>query len=132
MIELYDAITSSGKYPERNDHEECTPEVRTNLKSLLVKVNGLLEDLGLQARVSSGFRPSAVNAAIKTAARRSKHLKGQALDLEDWAREIAKAIMENLHLLERHGLYMEDPRFTKSWCHLQDIPPRSGKGVFIP
>lgn len=66
----------------------------------------------------------------------SRHLSGDAADLVDSQdQRLAKFCLDNLDLLERLGLYMEDPSRTKSpsaWVHLQRIPPASGNRVFMP
>lgn len=33
-------------------------------------------------------------------------------------------------MLEKHGLYREDPAATNEWCHLTIRPPHSGKRTF--
>jgi uncharacterized protein YcbK (DUF882 family) len=99
---------------------------------LVTKVNALLYELNIEAKVSSGFRPSGINGKIKNAAKFSNHLNGFALDLEDPEDELDHVFELNLHLLEKHGLYLESPQFTKGWAHLQSVPPKSGKRVFNP
>lgn len=133
MITLNDYITASGKYPERLKSSELTDEVKKNAQKLLDKVNALLKDLNLKdIKVSSGFRPSAVNANIKGAAKKSNHLSGNALDLLDPKNKLDELFMNNLKLLEKHGLYLEHPSKTNTWSHLQQVPPASGNRVFMP
>src|SRR4051812_4549014 len=84
MITLKDLLTSSDKYPSRETHKEATEEVKNNGKTLLKDVNALLEELGIAiVIVSSGFRPSDVNKNIPNAAKRSLHMIGRAIDIED-------------------------------------------------
>lgn len=133
MITLNDYITASGKYPERLKSPELTDEVKKNAQQLLDKVNALLKDLNLKdIKVSSGFRPSAVNANIKGAAKKSNHLIGNAIDLLDPKNKLDELFMNNLKLLEKHGLYLEHPSKTNTWSHLQQVPPASGNRVFMP
>lgn len=67
----------------------------------------------------------------------SNHKRARALDTYDRYRDYASWCMAKLDRLQAHGLFMEDPRYTFSvngnhWVHHQDIPPKSGKIVFIP
>jgi hypothetical protein len=61
-------------------------------------------------------------------------MTGQAIDiydpdgdLDDWLMTI-----EGLAALEALGLWIEHPSATKSWSHLQTIPPKSRRRVFYP
>ena len=131
-----DVITASGAYPERANSPELTEEVKDNIDELIEKVNALLADLGVKSvKLSSGFRPSAVNAKIANAAKKSNHSIGKALDImDDKNQSLAKKV--TIELLEKHDLYMEDPAYTKgkstNWVHLQTPKTKSGKRVFIP
>jgi hypothetical protein len=40
--------------------------------------------------------------------------------------------MENLDVLAEIGLWLEHPISTPRWCHVQTVPPKSGKRVFTP
>lgn len=131
MIKLEDAITSSGKYPERAKSPELTDEVKKNLTELLNKVNALLADLKItNVKVSSGFRTSAVNAAIPNAAKRSLHMQGKAIDLVDLNGAIDAAIINRPDLLKKHGLWLEHPDDTKNWTHL-DMGTRTDRPVRV-
>lgn len=131
MITLNDAITASGKYNDRLTNPECTDEVKTNLNELLIKVNSLLDELDLKdIRVSSGFRPSEVNAALANSAKKSHHVTGNAIDLLDNGGKLDELFSENIPMLEKHGLYLESPKSTIGWSHLQDIPTHSNP--FLP
>lgn len=126
------------KYPA-----ELTLIIRHNAEQLVAKVNALLamaEAEGIEPALSSrgdfiasGWRPTAVNDATANAAARSKHLTGEAVDLADGPRrKLASWCLRNLDALEDLGLWMEDPRWTPTWVHLQLVPPRSGNRVYIP
>lgn len=127
-------ITASGKYPERLKSLELTPELIDNANKLVDVINSFLFELGdiKEIVVSSGFRPSDVNNNTPGAAKKSNHTKCLAVDIADANGSIDKIMMDNLELLKKHGLYLEDPQFTKNWSHVQITAPKSGKRVFIP
>lgn len=132
MISLNDWITSSGSYPERAKSKELTQEVKDNAELLIAKVNTLLEDLGIKSvKISSGFRPSAANAAAG-GAKKSGHLGGFALDIQDDKDQtIGKLILKNHEMLKTHGLWMEDLGSTKgnsNWVHI-DWTKRSDRKI---
>ena len=134
MLTLKDLLTSSGKYPEREKHKEVTPEVTANATALLEKVNNLLKDLKIdKVSVSSGFRPSEVNAGIANAAKKSLHMTGQAVDLVDPDGKLDALIESRDDLKKKYGLWQEKKEFTKGWCHL-DVKNRGirDKNEFIP
>lgn len=120
MLTEQDILTSSGKYPDREASPECTVEVRVYAKQLCARVNALLTDIGWQgASVNSGFRTVAANRAAGGATR-SAHLTGEAVDLFDPRGKLQALITDEL--LEKHGLYREDPDRTPGWVHLQTRP----------
>lgn len=134
-ITRQDVITSSGKYPERQNSPELTDEVIKNIDVLVEKVNALLEHIGWKEKVviSSGFRPTSVNAQVKNAAKKSPHTMGMAVDIEQPKNDnrLAKVIMEFQErdgILTRLGLWMEDPQFTvgshTAWVHLDFLKRR--------
>jgi uncharacterized protein YcbK (DUF882 family) len=131
-----DVITASGSYPERLKSKELTQEVTDNIDKLIIPVNNLLAELGIKSvKISSGFRPSAINAAVANAAKKSAHQSGEAVDIiDDKGQSLAKKI--TLKLLEKYDLYMEDPAYTigknTNWVHLSTRKTRSGKRIFIP
>lgn len=136
MLTLKDAITSSGSYPDRESHPELTKEVISNLEALLPRINALLQELGIKSsRISSGFRPSQVNAATKGAAKKSNHMLGNAIDIiDDKSQSLANRL--NPEILAKYNLYMEDKSATigkaTNWVHLQSVPPKSKKRIFLP
>lgn len=133
-ITLKDYLTASGKYPERENHPEATAEVKAAAEKLLVKVNAFLDELAIEKRkVSSGFRPSAVNAATPGSAKKSLHMTGHAIDLEDPTGELDQKIDARDDLKKKYGLWQESPAHTKNWAHLDDKDrgPRP-KNTFIP
>lgn len=60
----------------------------------------------------------------------SKHKQGHAVDIYDPLNELDKYLDDRI--LTLYGLYREHPDSTSTWCHLQDIPPGSGKRTFFP
>ena len=142
VIDIQSYLTASGSYPDRAKNPEITPELLKNAENLLKKVNALLNDLGItKAHVTSGFRPSAVNASTKGAAKKSHHQKCLAIDIaDDKAQTLANKLMKDAEdnkansLLAKHGLYMEHPQHTlgknSGWIHLQSIAPGSKSLVF--
>lgn len=146
-ISQKDYLTASGSYPDRATHKELTDEYKANSLKLLEKVNQLLADLGLgdkTHKVSSGFRPSAVNAATAGAAKKSLHTTCLAIDIIDdkdqsLARRILKLEQESKDgFLVKYGLWLEHPDYTKgkysNWCHLDLSTTRTPRKVrvFIP
>jgi hypothetical protein len=139
-----DIVTSSGKYPERQKSPELTQEVLSNIKTLANKINALLEHIkwSEEVVVSSGFRPSAINASVKGAAAKSSHTLGMAVDIVQPKNnnKLAKAIEEAQkkdRILTKLGLWMEDPTVTvgqnTAWVHLdfKNRPDRPSR-VFKP
>lgn len=116
-----------------------TEEIKANAIETVARCNRLLEIGGFVAydTVSSGWRPEALNARVSGAGARSKHIYGQAIDVLDRSRELARYCVEHLEVLADIGLWMEHPDWTYSkfgnhWVHVQTVPPGSGKRIFIP
>lgn len=130
MISPYDVLTSSGRYPSRPLFS--SQEIRENATETARRVSALIADF-IKTCVSSGYRTPDANSAAG-GARQSNHMKGTAVDLfslphylaSEWERDPKNC------LLEKHDLYMEHPDYTKTWCHLQTTPTKSGRRVFIP
>lgn len=115
---------------------EWTEEIQANGKATIRAVNKLLtfaEADGIVCDgVASGWRPQSVNDATSNAAKMSKHIFALACDVKDPDRKLAQWCVKNLDKVAECGLYMEDPRWTGTWCHFQIEPPKSGKRIFIP
>lgn len=132
MIDLENYITASGKYKDRLKSDELTKEVKDNAVLLLNKVNQLLQELGIKTVVvSSGFRPSAVNAATPGSAKKSLHMIGKAVDIADATHELAHKILARPDLLKKYSLWMEDISATPTWCHLDDSTTRSDRELRV-
>lgn len=113
-----DILTSSGKYPLRK--EQATALVRMEARITAAKINLLLEELGYvhELKVSSGFRPALVNAAVG-GAKRSLHMEGKAVDfLGQELGQFIRKHAQGAELLRKHGLFMEALEYTSSWTHL--------------
>lgn len=101
-----------------------------NACNLLLRVHYLMGLLGIKEfSLSSGYRPGHFNKSAGGAAR-SGHLTCEAIDIKDVSGEIGQAIMDNLDLLEKCELYLEDLSYTEKWVHLQTRPTRNR--VFKP
>ncbi len=128
-ISLWDILTSSELSLDREKSDECTSEVRIAASDLAKRVSKLLDELGVSARVSSGFRTKAANTAAR-GSRASNHLTGKACDLEDPNGFLDVMITDAL--LARFDLYREHPLHTAGWVHLQTVRPHSGNRTFLP
>lgn len=137
-VTLQDWITSSNTYPERAKSKELTPEVLKNAEILIERVNSFLNELQWNEKVilSSGFRPSEVNAGVPNGAKRSAHMTGGAMDIRQLLNDnklglLIRKIQNNQGksgILGKHNLMMESLEHTKgkhtSWVHL-DVIQRS-------
>jgi len=112
---------------------ELTAELLINARTMVDRANGLLKLVGIaQGMVNSGWRPHSINTVTANASPRSRHLTCQAVDLRDTDGVLDVWCMRNLHALEVLGLWLEHPDATPGWCHVQTVPPRSGRRVFDP
>ena len=111
---------------------ELTEALRVNAGIVVARANLVLARAGLKRGVNSGWRPAAVNASIPNAAKESKHVLCHAIDIDDDDGALDAWCMANPRALEEIGLWLEHPAATPRWCHLQTVPPKSGKRVFHP
>jgi hypothetical protein len=118
--------------------DDLTQEIEECAKTTIDRANLLLTRFRQETgdtyarKVNSGWRPPAINASTPGAARKSKHMLGQAIDIDDDNGALDEWCLNNLDALEEVGLWLESPNATDGWCHLQIVPPRSGNRVFIP
>ena len=106
---------------------------RINTLLAVAASDGVFPAVEGDSEVSSGWRPLAVNDKTLNAAAKSNHLIGKACDVRDnKARDLARWCLRNLETLFGIGLWMENPMWTPTWCHLQTVPPHSGKRVYVP
>lgn len=106
-----------------------TPSMFVNLTTLLAALNAFRMVYSKPMKVTSGYRPSKYNLGHAPG---SAHLTCQACDFADSDGSLAGFCLSHLELLEKFGLYMEDPKYTEGWVHLQTRRPVSGNRVFIP
>lgn len=122
---------------------DLTAQRMANAVALLAAVNPLLEDLlagGIKLRTNpktgtlisgetfGGFRPQACPIGTPGSA----HKEGQGVDLFDPFGSIGAFLLARETVLHRHGLFMENPAATPTWCHVQTRKTRSGMRVFNP
>ena len=113
-------------------HEmELTEDIKTNAAIICEKANQLMAAFGEDRGLRSGWRPAAVNHAAG-GAMRSRHMTGQAIDVEDDDGRLDAFCEQNIGLLEQLELWLEDGAATPTWCHLQCVATRSGRRFFIP
>lgn len=115
-----------------------------NLLVLLDRANAFRTAYGKPLRVTSGYRSLEDHLRIYAAKgitdhakipMKSLHLSGQAVDLvpiEDPIEHLHEWVLSNIKLMEAIGFWMEDFGVTKTWTHLQTLPPSSGKRFFLP
>ena len=101
-----------------------------NLEDLCRKVNAL--GYGPAMWASSCLRSLADQIRINPKALGSSHLYGCAVDISDPDGKLAKWLLAHQDLLEKCGLWMEDPKYTKGWVHLQTYCTKSFMRIFVP
>lgn len=102
-----------------------------NLKALLIALNEFRAVYGKPMTVTSGYRPGDFNKAAGGAPN-SAHALCLACDFADKDGALDAWCLAHLDVLERCGLYLEDPGHTAGWCHLTVRAPHSGARVFKP
>lgn len=107
-------------------------EIQHNLEELHKKINIIRKLWGRPMVVTSGLRTLCDQQRINPKAIRSNHLIGRAVDISDPEKKLQQWVLDNESLFEACGLWMEDFRYTDSWCHFQTVQPKSGKRFFIP
>ena len=116
------------KYPDA-----WSEEIEGAAIELLSRVDAMLTEFGEERKITSGWRPPEVNSKTAGASLKSKHMTGHAVDLADPEGDLDDWCSENDgERLKAYNLWMEHPAATKGWCHLQSLPPKSGKRVFYP
>lgn len=120
-----------------------TPELEGNADGLIEKVNALRAEAAADGvafkrnPVTGTFISGERNGGIrprdsKVGSDKSTHKDGHGVDSADVDRRFASWCMAHPERLVAYGLHMEDPRWTPTWVHLQDVPPKSGKVIYIP
>ena len=132
-VNAVEIITCGGKYYNNIDYfsNYATQEMFDNLEMLLKMVNIFREEYGEPFVVNSGFRRPDVNVKIG-GAKQSKHTECLAVDIRDLDGNIDNWFLQHQQLLRQYNCAVENPRYTKGWCHFQCILPSSKKLIFKP
>lgn len=117
LVTADDILSSGGDHPDRI--QTATHDQRVNAAVLAARVNALLTEFGYKKRpgISDGLRPA--DAAY--GAPKSAHKEGKAVDFFDRTGVLKGKVTSAL--LKKHGLRMEHPDATPSWCHLDTRTP---------
>lgn len=115
-------------------------KVQDNLKELHKRINIVRLAYGKPMIVTSGLRTLKHHLDIYArkgiyppkVPMKSNHLSGRAVDFADANGELKKWVKANIKLMEEVGLWLEDFSATKTWCHFQINPPKSGNRFFLP
>lgn len=100
------------------------PEIAQNAQLLLNKIDLLFKDCPFYITLSSGYRSPEINAQFG-GSKQSTHMTGQGIDIKDPTGIIKKYVLNNWSKVLELGLFMEDPKHTKTWCHLQTRPTKN-------
>jgi len=119
---------------------ELPNDVQNNLNDLLVKINKVRVAYGKPMIVTSGLRTTKHHLEIYArkgiyppkVPMKSNHLSGRAVDFSDSDGKLKAWVKDNIKLMEEIGLWLEDFSATKTWCHFQINPPKSGNRFFLP
>lgn len=106
-----------------------TVQMLCNGDALLKLINALQELMNVQFEVSSGYRPGIYNRNAGGATN-SPHLSCEAIDIHDRDGMLKHKLQSNMQILEASGLYMESPKSTPTWLHLQTRPTHNR--IFLP
>ena len=109
-----------------------TPGILLNIVELVARLNVVRLAYDKPMIINSGLRTKADQMRINPKAPNSAHVEGMAADIRDADGQLKKWLAENMEVLELANLYMEDPKATPTWVHLQTRPPRSGNRTFKP
>lgn len=129
-------ITKSEILMKRDEQfpDQYTQEISDNIDKLLICLAKFREAYGKPMKVTSGWRPEAINAKVG-GSKKSAHMVGMACDFADSDKELAKFAkkMNEEGKLKEWGLWLENPDHTSGWVHL-DIKDRkiSGTRIFNP
>jgi len=128
---------------------DFTPELEANAKDLLERVNKCIDMVDAQlvllgqpkispVRVTSGWRPKAYNDTIPNAAKKSRHIFCQAVDIADPGERFTKYLEQDFKkygkdsILAVCGLWVEASQSVNGWTHLDTgVRNDASYGVFI-
>jgi len=117
---------------------ELTETLLENASILLGRCNGLLVlfygDIPKAPRrkLTSGWRPQAINDALPVPSPHSTHLTGEGIDLDDADRKLAHWCLLHSSAMKRYSIWMERPEATPTHVHWQSRAPYSGERFFWP
>lgn len=108
---------------------------QNNLTVTAERMSVLASNCPYPIKINDGYRRP--QDQPKNAALGSLHLVGAAMDADDDdTAYLWRWTFGNLDLLQKIGLWIEDPRWTHghagTWMHYQIFPPRSGNRIFVP
>lgn len=127
LVTADDILSSGGDHPEIA--AKATQEQRDNSALLAARVSALLSELGYTKRppINDGLRDA--NAGY--GAPKSAHKEGKAVDFGDREKPGVLTLKAKIikaggaAFLKKHGLRMEHPTATPTWCHLDTRPGTS-------
>lgn len=134
----------------RLNHPEATAEMKAAANTMLGCVNRLLAEAMLAHCGYTGAADADTGTCVSgspprehmsgdggfrssdslTGAAHSKHRIARAVDVFDPGNHLDAWISDEI--LTTYGLWREHPDATPGWCHLQDLPPGSGKRTYLP
>lgn len=139
-------ITVADYFGPKEGHPEATEQMHENAALLLGRVNDLLDEARECGAYNdpvdpdtgtciSGSRGGSGDGGFRfhnsaTGAPKSAHKQARGVDVYDPTNRLDTWITDEV--LERFGLHREHPDATPGWCHLQDVPPGSGRRTFRP
>ncbi len=114
------------------------PVLQSNAHTLAERITALEAAIGQCQQLTSGYRRLSDNLAAGGASH-SLHMECAAADLADPDGALWQWCLENMHVLNKIGLWVEHPNWThsrtdpaKRWVHFQIFAPHSGNRVFVP
>lgn len=154
-MEVAAVVTVEQYFADSVEHFDYEPTQvdRDRADDLLTRVGALEEEWvsegGKALELNSGHRTRQKSlkliAAGYSAVLGGKHETSNGVDLgdaddsfDDWISSFDVGDGAENPLLERFGLWREAPTSTSSrpgrsgWCHLQNVPPKSGRRTFFP
>lgn len=117
MITADDVLTTCGRHPERL--RWVSPAITDNAIETARRVSMLLILFGESRKLTSGFRDPETNRKTPGAAPQSRHLTGEAADIDDSNGTLKKWVLEHQKSIEQCGLWCEPLHMTPTWLHVQ-------------
>lgn len=134
MITINELLSNQASF------DSLDKKVQDNLKELHKRINIVRLAYGKPMIVTSGLRTLKHHLEIYArkgiyppkVPMKSNHLSGRAVDFSDADGKLKAWVKDNIKLMEEVGLWLEDFSATKTWCHFQINPPKSGNRFFLP